>query len=321
MNKKLLLLIAIFIALILAVFKQSNSNNLPIVAIANYGPHSSLASTIEGFKKQMLEEGFIENKNISYIIADVGFDQALIPQMIASLKAAKPKLMVVMSTPVAQFAKGAIHDLPLVYSVITDPVDAGLIKDKNLPDKNMTGSSDMQDLVSFIKFAKTMLPHAKNIGLLYATSDSNDTALLKMMCTAATNQGMEVVAIPVEQPRDVPVRMQEFNHKVDLIYVGTSGPVQPTLPAIAAAAHKMHIPVFNAESQAVRDGLSLASYGVDYIAVGKNTAKLASAILSGKKQSELRPTYPNAADHHGVVNQKLAKEFDVVIPAGVEIVE
>lgn len=319
MTKKLLFA-AIFIAVV-AAFMRPVASKLPVVAIANYGPHASLEATIKGFKEQMILEGFIENKTVRFIVADVGFDQALIPQMIASLKASKPKLMVVMATPVAQFAKGTIHHIPLIYSVITDPVDAGLIVDKNMPDKNMTGTSDMQDLESFIKFAKSMLPNARRIGLLYATSDSNDTALLKMMQKAAANQGISVVAIPVEQSRDVPLRVQEFKGKVDLIYVGTSGPVQPTLPAIATAALKMHIPVFNAESQAVGDGLVLASYGVDYVAIGNNTAKLAAAILNGEDLSTLLPTYPAAADHRGVVNQKLAKEFDLVIPAGVEIVE
>ena len=124
--------------------------------------------------------------------------------------------MVVMTTPVAQFAKGKIHDVPLIYSVVTDPVDAGLIKEQNLANKNMTGSSDMQNLDSLIKFAKLLLPEAKRIGLLYAILDSNDTALLNMMRTSAASLNMEVVAIPVEQARDVPLRMQEFKDKVDL---------------------------------------------------------------------------------------------------------
>lgn len=79
--------------------------------------------------------------------------------------------------------------------------------------------------------------------------------------------------------------------------------------------------LFNADAQAVRDGLVLASYGVDYLEVGKNTAKLASAILNGKQPSKLPPIYPTAADHRGIINRKLAREFEVVIPAGIETVE
>lgn len=323
MNKRSLCLIAALIILIVTFITYNNINGkkLPIVAIANYGPHASLDAAIRGFKEQMEIEGFIENKIIRYEIADVGFDPALIPQMLSSLKAQNPEVMLVMTTPVAQAAKGKFRDIPLIYTVITDPVEAGLIKAKYQPDANMTGSSDMQDLKAFLHFAKSILPQAKTVGLLYATSESNDLALVNMMRFNASAIGMEVLAVPVEQARDVPIRVQEFKGKVDLIYVGASGPIQPTLPAIAAAARKMHIPVFNFEVQAVKDELALASFGVDYTAVGRNAGKLAAAVLKGTKVSELTPLYLAAIDHHGVINKKLAEHFGIKIPLNIEIVE
>lgn len=291
------------------------------MVIANYGPHASLNAAIEGFKKKMHANGFIENKTIRYEISDVGFDPNLIPQMIISLKAKNPKLMLVMTTPVAQAAKGKIHNIPLIYTVITDPIEAGLIKEKNKAEPNITGSSECQDLTVFLKFSQSLLPQATRVGLLYATSESNDVALVNMMKKSASALGMSVVAIPVEQARDVQIRMQEFKNKVDFIYVGTSGPIQPTLPVIAAEARKMHIPVFNAESQAVRDGMALASFGVDYISVGRNAGILAAEVLRGRKISDLAPLYPKAEDHHGVIHKKLAEKFDVAIPVNVEIAE
>ena len=71
--------------------------------------------------------------------------------MLATLKAKNPKLILVMTTPIAQSAKSKIHNIPLIYTVITDPVEAGLIKETYKADINMTGSSDMQDLKAFLK--------------------------------------------------------------------------------------------------------------------------------------------------------------------------
>ena len=264
MFKKTTFAISIFcllIALYTNYFTDKN-DSLPIVAIANYGPHASLDAAIAGFKKQMQEEGFTENHNIRYKISDVGFDQSLIPQMLTNFKAQHPKVMLVMTTPVGQAAKATIHDIPLIYTVITDPVEAGLIKEKYKPDQNITGSSEMQDLNAFLKFAKSILPTAHKVGLLYATSEANDIALVRMMKASAAELDMSVVAIPVEQARDVQLRMQAFKNTVDFIYVGTSGPIQPTLPVISAEASKMHIPVFNVDAHAVQDGLALASFGV-----------------------------------------------------------
>jgi putative ABC transport system substrate-binding protein len=321
--KKFFYFLAVFIISITAftIYNNKTHNTLPVVAIANYGPQASLDAAIAGFKEQMRAEGFTENQNIRYETADVGFDPSLIQQMLISLKAHSPRAMLVMTTPVAQAAKGKIHDIPLIYTVITDPVEAGLIKDKYKADTKITGSSDMQDLKAFLKFAKSILPEAKRVGLLYATSEANDIALVNMMKASAAELDMSVIAIPVEQARDVQIRMQEFKNKVDLIYVGTSGPIQPTLPVISAEARKMHIPVFNVEAQAVRDGLALASFGVDYTTVGRNAAKLTADVLRGQKISELTPLYPAPEDHHGLINKKLATELGITIPSNIEIVE
>jgi putative ABC transport system substrate-binding protein len=321
MKRKFIIVTFIILIITFIIYDNITTNKLPMVAIASYGPHSSLNAAIDGFKLQMHAEGFIENQNISYEIADTGFDPSLIPQMLLSLKAKKPQVMMVMTTPVAQLAKGKIHDIPLIFNAVTDPQEAGLIKNMNEADGNMTGSSDMQNLDDFLEFAKSILPKAKKIGLLYATSESNDTALVNMMRKSAAKFAMEIVAIPIEQARDVYIRVQDFKDKVDLIYVGTSGPIQPTLPTIFAEAKKMHIPVFNADSQAVKDGLALASFSVDYIAVGKNAAKLAAAIIHGQKVSTLPPLYPTRNDHFGLINKKLAAEFNINVPANIEVVE
>lgn len=322
MNKKIFYFIAVFIILISAfIAYKDNNNKLPVVAMANYGPHASLDASINGFKQQMQTEGFAEGKTVSYEISDVGFDSSLIPQMLSSLKARNPELFLLVTTPVAQIAKGKIQDIPLVFTAITDPVEAGLIQEKNKPGANITGSSEMQDLKAFLNFAKILLPKAKKIGLLYATSESNDIALVKMMSANASKFGMSVVAIPIEETRDIPARMQQFKGGVDFIYVGTSGPIQPALPAISAEARKMQIPLFNAESQAVRDGLALASFGVDYFAVGKNAGIIAAKVLRGEEVSNIAPLYPKPEDHHGVISKKLSTEFGIKIPSNVEIVE
>jgi putative ABC transport system substrate-binding protein len=142
MNKKFFYFIAVFIILISAfiIYNNNTKHRLAVVAIANYGPHASLDAAIAGFKQQMQAEGFIDKQTIRYEMADVGFDPSLIPQMLSSLKAKHPKLMLVMTTPVAQAAKGKIRDISLIYTAITDPVEAGLIKEKYKADANIIPS-------------------------------------------------------------------------------------------------------------------------------------------------------------------------------------
>ncbi|MDR3187001.1 MAG: ABC transporter substrate-binding protein [Holosporaceae bacterium] len=320
MKKFFLAAAAVAMVSAVAFFGVKKRDDLPVVAIANYGPLKDLEISIQGIKDELASSGFIENKTVRIEIADIAFDHALIPQVVSNLKNRNPRVMVVVSTPIAQFAKGKICDIPLVFHAITDPVAAGLLKDRSRAEANITGSSDMQNLAVLLEFVKTVLPKAKTVGLLCLTSDSNDATLLKMMEKAAPSFGLSVMAIPVDQVRDIPVRMQKFRGNVDFVYVGASG-LHAAMPTIASEASKMKVPVFDSEDQSVRDGLALASFGVSYESVGKNAGKLVAKLLKGALIKDLAPIFPKIEDHKCYINKKLAKKFGIRIPKGAIIVE
>jgi putative ABC transport system substrate-binding protein len=313
--KKLLFISIIIIIAITIFLNQQPTNHLPTIAIANYGPHSSLDATIKGIKTELARQ----DCQVNYDILDVGFDTSLIPQMIIKLKTKKPTIMVAMTTPVAQFAKNAVKDIPLVFADITDPVSAGLLKTEDQIDGNMTGASERQNLELLLAFAKEILPNATRVGILYSTAEANDITLVKMLEQAALASNMQVIAVPIDQPRDVHMRMQSFNNKVDFIYVGTSGPIQPTLPTIVAQADAMNIPIFNADSDAVKQHQVLASFGVDYEQVGINAGNIIASILKDNKM--LPPSYPNLKDHHAFISKVRAERYKVNIPANATILE
>jgi putative ABC transport system substrate-binding protein len=299
---------------------NKEQKEIPLVAIVNYGQIPPLLASIDGIKKELKKCGYIESSNIRYEITDIAFDHTLIPQTVTSIKSSKPKVIILMGTPIAQFAKGKIRDIPLVYNVVTNPVDAKLINVETKSADNMTGSSDMQNLNALLTFIRSILPNAKTIGIPYATSDSNDTSLISMMRQEAEKLGMSVIAVPVDQIRDIPIRMQELKGKADFIYVGASG-LQSALPTIAGEAMKMNIPMFNIEEQSVRDGLALASFGVNYESIGKNAGKLVAALLNGVNIQDLPPIFPKIEDHQCFVNKKLAKKFGIQIPKNATVVE
>ncbi len=309
------------LALLLGLYFILNTpkkSTLPIVAIANYGPHETLEDSIRGIKQGLAEKGFKENEKIHFEISNANFEPTLIEQMLTKLKAHKPAVMVVITTPVAQNAKNAIKDIPLVYSVITDPVAVGLLKEANQPHQNMTGSSDKQNLVLFLEFAKKLLPQAKTLGLLYSNSEANDGILLNMMQQACKEAGLALLPIAIDHARDIPFRMQAFKNKVDFIYVGGSGTIQPAVPAIAAIAEKMQIPVFNAVSETVKQGLVLGSFGVDYYQVGVRAGNIVARLLNGEKIQDIEPIYPQKADHHGYISKKRAQQYNIALPQDLE---
>ncbi len=299
--------IVVIIAIAITLKSSKVRSDLPRVAIANYGPHITLQETIDGIKEQL-------QNDVEFEIIDVNFEHTLVPQMLQKLKAGKPKVIVTMGTPISQSAKGFIKDIPIVFGCVTNPVEAGLLTLPNKAKANITGVSDQQDLNVFISFAKKLLPRAKNIGVLYSTSDANDASLVKMLQEAAKLYNMEVVAVSIEHARDIPLRMHLFNGKVDLIYVGVSGPIQPSLPAIVAEADHMNIPVFNVNEEAVLKHYVVGSFGVNYRKLGYHIAAIIKRILHGEQIKDLDPVYPDLADFKGFISQKRAIQFGINLP-------
>ncbi len=291
--------------------KHTLNSSVSLVAIANYGPHKSLESTIEGIKEGLQAEGFIDGKNIRYIIKDVGFSPSLIPTMISTLEQQKPAALVTLTTPVAQYAKGAVQSTPLIYSAITDPVAAGLIPSINKSGNSITGSAETQNIHAVLSCIKKLFPQATRIGLLYSSSESNDTALLSMMRDAVKEHSCTLVAVSIDQQQDIPLRMELLRDSIDVLYVGTSGPIQPALAMIARIAKDMHIPVVNADSSAVKEGVVCASCGVNYTAIGKQAGKLIAKILQGSACKDLTPHFPTIEDHETFINKNLADFFKI----------
>ncbi|APS00515.1 ABC transporter substrate-binding protein [Pajaroellobacter abortibovis] len=284
------------------------------VAIASWGSHASLDETIKGIKDELDRQGLREGEHLRVEVKSVHFDAALIPQMLSQLKASRPHVMIALSTPVAQTAKNTVKDIPLIFSAVTDPVEAGLLERADRASSNMTGVADRQNLTALLQLTKQILPKAKVIGMLYSTAEANDTALVKMMERAAQEEGMRLVTVPVEQARDVPLRMQAFRDKVDFLYVGTSGAIQPTLPAIVAEADKMKLPVFNADSDAVKSHQALGSCGVKYNQVGAHTGKMVARILRGESVEQIQPVFPTLEEHQGFISRVKANFLRIALP-------
>ncbi len=325
MRRLLTRLITTAVFVLSVIMPCSYAATKPItIAIANYGPHPTLQQTIDGFKGEMTQAGYTEHVDVTYDITNVNFDPTLIPQMLAKLSAENPAVIVALTTPVAQAAKHRVKNIPIVFSAITDPVQAGLLTDKHHGDANISGASDQQDLNAFLSFAKRLLPNATRIGLLYASGEDNDRALVNMMQAAARAQGMTLVALPIDNPRDIPIRTQQFKDKVDFIYVGASGPIQPSLPAIVSVANTLKIPVFNLDATAVQANQVLGSFAVSYEKVGENTAKIVLRVLKGEHLDTIAPIYPTLQDHHAYVSLKNAQKLGITLPAdltGVTVVK
>lgn len=287
------------------------------IGIANFGEHPQLNASIEGFKKALAENGFVEGKDVVYTESHTNFDASLVPQMIAKLQAEQPKIIYTVTTPVSQIAQKALagSGIAIVFTAVTDPVAAKLVPSWDAGGDGITGSSDLQDMAAVMKFTHELLPDAKRFGVPYNPGEANDVALLDKVKEAAPAAGFEVVEVGVDNVNDIQQRIASLAGKADVIYTPASNLLQPAIAAVSAAARQAGIPIVNSDDGAVRSGVVPASFAVNYIQVGENAGKIAAQILKGADPKTIAPIKPAYEDHAPLISRKVAKEFGMEIPA------
>jgi len=286
------------------------------VAIASLGPHSVLKLVIDGFKAGLASQGLKDGAGVEYVYKDANFDPSLVAQVLTSLEATSPDLLLTVTTPITQASKRVIRNksLPIVFAPVTGPVDAGLVTSWESGSKRFVGASNLQDMDTVIRNARLILGKLSTMGLLFNPGDANDRVNVKYAEAAAERAGIELRTISVETVNDIPSRVEALKG-VDVIYLIPSSMLQPSLPVVAASAKRNRIPVINASPAGVKDGHVLAAVSVSWRDVGRQAGLLAAKVLRGAKPSELPIFRPQPKDHRVLLSGKRFDALKMPIPA------
>ncbi|NBS09359.1 MAG: ABC transporter substrate-binding protein [Betaproteobacteria bacterium] len=286
------------------------------VAFALFGPHPALQSQVDGFKDRMTKSGYVEGKNIRYVQQDVAFNPALISQLLNVIEAMGPDMIVTMNTPVAQAAKTVIKNknIPFLFSGLGDPVLAKLVPSRTQGGEQMTGTSNKNDYVATFKFMGRLIPTLKTIGMPFNPGDDGDVSAVETAEAAAKQLGYQIRKVAVDSSSDIGPRVQSLRGS-DAIFLIPSNLLQPAVPAVAAAANQISVPLVTVNSQTVKQRVALASFGVDWERIGGKTADMAIEIMGGKRTSQIPVYWPVATDHIASFNAELLKKSNLQVPA------
>ncbi|OGA60620.1 MAG: hypothetical protein A3G81_09130 [Betaproteobacteria bacterium RIFCSPLOWO2_12_FULL_65_14] len=307
---------AVALGIALALAATGAAAQAKKVAIAGWGPHPTLNETIAGFKNGLAAEGFREGQNVVFDESHVNFDRALVPQMLSKLAGGSPDLMVTIATPVsmtaAQQLKG--RDFPIVFTPIADPVYARLVPSWSAGGKLITGSSVALDYETVLRFFKTVLPDLRRLGVLYDTGDDSSAAALEAVERLAPKLGLTIVRVGMDNPSELPQRVQSAVARADALYAVASGRIQQGTAAIAATADRAKIPVLTTIPQMVSQHQALAAMAVSFGQSGEAAGRIAGRILKGEDPARIAPWKPAAADHAPMVSAQRLKALELRLP-------
>lgn len=264
---------------------EQASGDVPVIGISQYGQHASLDNCREGFLLGLEESGLVEGVDYEIDYQNAGFDDTIATQIAQNFSANNVALMCAIATPSATACYAAAEDknIPVIFTAITDPVEA------KLDSGNITGTSDKLPIEAQLQLIRQMQPDAKTIGILYTTSEPNSVSAVAEYQEKGPDYGFTIEALGVMQQSEVIQAADSLiAKKVDCFTNLTDNNVVGVLPSILEKTNDAGIPVYGSEIEQVKIGC-IASAGIEYIALGKQTGAMAAKILRGEATPEEMP--------------------------------
>ncbi|GEC89090.1 ABC transporter substrate-binding protein [Brevibacillus brevis] len=282
------------------------------IGISQFVEHPALDAAREGFISQLAKNGYEKDKQVKIDVqsAQASMDTAI--QIAQKFEADKVDLVLAIATPTAQAAAQTSKEIPILFTAVTDPVEAGLVAAMDKPGANVTGTSDMNPVEEQLKLIKELKADAKSVGIIYSSGEVNSKVQVDAAKAVAGKLGLEIKEAAITSATEVKQAAESMVGKVDAFYVPTDNMVVSSIAAVIGVAESQKIPVIAGEENSVKSG-AIATYGIDYTKLGEQTADMAAKILKGEaKPADMAVEVQ--ADMKLVLNKKAAEKMGVTIP-------
>ncbi|MBM4764182.1 ABC transporter substrate-binding protein [Bacillus sp. B15-48] len=285
---------------------ENDSKEIFKVGATQITEHPSLDAAFEGFKKALADEGLEVEYDVQSAQGDPNNNGPIAQKFVGD----GVDLIFANSTPSAQSALNATRDIPIVFTSVTDPIGAELVKSFENTEGNVTGTVDNhpEAIPNTVEFLAEHF-EGKTVGLIYNAGEQNSVAQIDIARQAGEKAGLEFVEATVSTTAEVKQAAESLIGKAELFYVLTDNTVVSGLDAVIMVANENNIPLFVGELDSVAKG-GFAAFGFNYEDIGYEAGLMAAQILKGEKQpSELPVQYPQNLKL--VINKKAAEEMNI----------
>lgn len=294
---------------------SSNPNKLTVVSVAQLVSHPSLNLIRDNFKKEMKKKGYVDGENIIINYADASGQVANLNSIINQFEDQQSDVIVAIATSTAQMAARVSKNIPVVFSAVSDPVGAQLVSNLDHPGGNITGTSDEVQVDQILELAKQLTPDMKTVGFLYNASETNSVSNLQKAKKYCEENGLTLIEGTGKDITELQTSASVLAQKVDVILSPNDNTVASSMQSLSKTATDAGIPYYVGADSMVEDG-GLATVGIDYAQLGKETADMVIEILNGKKAGDI-PVKIYKKDLFVYVNEKTLESLGISLPESV----
>lgn len=273
--------------------------------------HPALDAVREGIKEVLNENGY-SGDNLKFTFESAQGQPVIAAQVARKMVGDEPDVIVAIATPSAQAAVSASKTIPVVFSVVTDPIGAKVVSSLTQPGGNVTGLSDMIDAKQQLALLKEFVPHLTTVGVPYNPGETNSVSIINALKVAARDMGITIIESPAPKSSDVMIAAKQLVGKADVIYCPTDNTIISALESVIKVGIDAQIPVFASDTDSVERG-AIAAIGHDHHQLGRQTGEIVVRILKGEKPGTIDVQTAQGTDLY--INTKMAGLMGVDVPA------
>jgi putative ABC transport system substrate-binding protein len=280
------------------------------VGIAKIMAHPALDAVEQGILDRLAERGV----SAVFDLQNANGDMSTAAQIAGKFKSDKVDVAVGIATPIAVALANAVKDAPVVFSVVTDPVGAGLVQSLDRGEGNVTGLSDAIPTPEHIALFKE-IAGIRTLGYIYTGSEANSLSALALVEAACKEQGITLVSQSINTSADVRQAAQAIVNRVDGVYITTDNTVFSAVPALIQVFAAAKKPFFAGDVTGVKDGGAMIASGFNYYKAGLATGDIVAAVLAGKKPADIPVKFltdPSESDL--LIDLDAARNCGITIP-------
>ena len=254
------------------------------VGVVQYVDHASLNQIVENLEQELDAKG--QELGVTFNYRDYEFngqgDGTTLNQIASELISDDVDLIVAVATPTAQIMQAAAEgkNIPIVFSAVSDPVGAKLVDSLDAPGSNITGTSDALDTEAIMNLILAQNPDTKKVGLLYSKSEDASEQPVADAKKILEEKGIEAVEKTGTTQDEISTAADALIAEgVDAVFTPTDNTVMTAELAIYEKFAEAGIPHYAGADSFARNG-AFCGYGVDYKALGIQTADMVAKILA-----------------------------------------
>ncbi len=295
--------------------RRAETSRKWVIYLLEYVNVADSEESEEGILDGLREAGLVAGRDFDMVIRNAQGDMSTLNGLVDSALTAKADLIMTLSTPTLQAAVRKASQLPIVFTVLADPIAAGAGRSftDHLP--NVTGVATGAAYEELLDLLRECLPNAKRIGTIVVPSEVNTVYHRDQLARAARKRGMELVSVPASTSAELPdAALALCSMKIDAVSQVAGNLTSVGFTSIAHAARAARLPSFGFMTTQAEQG-AIAVVSRDYYDGGVETAQLAARVMHGESPASL--PFQLVRKNKTTLNLAAARAIEFAIPESV----